>query len=175
MAPWLFRHTQYAHTRFQTFACSHTQTWIQSFFRHTNKHQSTDPNTYIHIKAALCTLLTHTHTQARSGVIWQRQALRPTWLFYHSFPQKCFSSSFSLWKTEFMTRHLFCWLHRPSAALVNDFPAILVASQNTWWHKWHEKYAVQFVSGYYFVAWGSYSYVLITGIFCRAGCHLDCF
>ena len=97
---------------------------------------------------------THTHTTRRTVVcfgsvrLWDQRGSS----IIHS-PQKCFSSSFlPPWKTEFMTRHLFCWLHRPSAASVNDFPAILVASQNTWWHKWHEKYAIQFVSGYYFVA-----------------------
>lgn len=132
-------------------------------------------HTHTHIEKKPCAqepcTHTHTNTKACSGVFWPRQALRPAWLFYHSFPQKCFSSSFSPWKTEFMTRHLFCWLHRPSAALVNDFPAILVASQNTWWHKWHEKYAIQFVSGYYFVGVDSHSYVLIMGIFCRLGCQ----
>lgn len=86
------------------------------------------PHTYIH------TLTHSTHT-------FVCQASRPTWLLYHLLPKKrVFYPLFSpcgkqnSWPVTF-----FCWLHRPSVALANGFPATLVPPQNTPWHEWHPK------------------------------------
>lgn len=62
---------------------------------------------------------THTYTL----MFWPRQALRPTWLFYHLLPQKCFSSSFPLWKTEFMTCHVFLLTAQAVRCLCKWFPS----------------------------------------------------
>lgn len=107
------------HTRTHTIAtnwhfrtCSYTEKPGNQMLSGPQTYKVKHYHTHTHIEKKPCAqepcTHTHTNTKACSGVFWPRQALRPAWLFYHSFPQKCFSSSFSPWKTEFMTRHLFC-------------------------------------------------------------------
>lgn len=119
-------------------------------FIHSKSHKHT--HTYTLRKHTTLFAHTHTHKSAQRCVLAASGFETNVALLSFIPSEVFFIPFFPPWKTEFMTRHLFCWVYRPSAALVNDFPAISVASQNTWWHKWHEKYAIQFVSGYYFVA-----------------------
>lgn len=119
--------------------------------------------------------LTCTHTYTYTQVLWPRQALRPTWLFYHLLPQKCFSSSFPPWKTEFMTCHLFCWLHKTIRCLGKRFPGYFSCLTKHSMTQMASKVCNSICQWILLCGTDSYSYVLIAGISRRAGCQLNSF
>lgn len=109
-------------------------------------------------------------------MFWQRQALRLTLLFYHSFPQKCFSSSFfSTVEKRIHDLSPFLLTAQAICCLGKRFPRIFscltkhLMTQVAW------KVCNSICQWLLLCSTDSYSYVLITSIFCGAACHLDLF
>lgn len=82
-----------------------------------------DTHAYTHS----CVLCVRLLGQRGSSIIYCRRSV-----FFYPLFSPCGKQN--SWPVTF-----FCWLHRPSVALANGFPATLVPPQNTPWHEWHPK------------------------------------
>lgn len=116
------------------------------------------------------------HKRTHSGVVLAASGFEAGVPVLSFIPSEVFFILFyPCGKTEFMTCHLFLLTAQAIRCLGKRFSRLFSgASQNTWWHKWHEKYAIQFVSGYYFTAWTVIVMCWLQADFYFSSCRADC-
>lgn len=144
-------------------------------------HWSPNPNPFRYKYPPTDTLLSsvrpiQSHKRTHSGVVLAASGFEAGVPVLSFIPSEVFFILFyPCGKTEFMTCHLFLLTAQAIRCLGKRFSRLFSgASQNTWWHKWHEKYAIQFVSGYYFAAWTVIVMCWLQADFYFSSCRADC-